>query len=413
MIACAASKIHLAALREYLAYEPRWSVADAARIYAAGNGIAEIREAEPFFSGIDKASIRAEMLAFPGISGLCRHLRGHGEILRIGNLRVPLVPSGRILHFVRGILSGSRNGPPSDADGWSRAISECERRIGLFLEGDRRDFDRIFFVAPSSDEDRTGAFGGSEDYRKTLERRYGSRAMADYSTGTPLGETLRSPEDFVRVVEEYVGNHPREKVLIHMGTHGFSDGSGAFSKGRFTKFHMDRLARIAESPNVTLDVMSCFSVKKFDKERNANLFLSSGNHDGMPSYRELVDAFRSESPVDAEFFRRTALENREDLALLNTTIFRGKPLLYWEDPASGIPPRITFVPEDLEAVVGALPRALNDSRLLTELLERSKISFPADFDGDGKVGLREAVIFRMLRHQSNLLPASFFFPSGG
>lgn len=196
-----------------------------------------------------------------------------------------------------------------------------------------------------------------------------------------------------------------------MGMHGFPDGTGAFSKGRFMKFHMDRLAEIAEKPNVTLDVMSCFSGKKFDEERNANVTLSSGNHDGMPSYGELVDAFRPESPVDEGYLRETAFHNREDLELLNTTSFRGKPLFYWGEARSGKPPRITFLREDLGAVLRSLPSALKNPGLVSELLDRSEVSFPADLDGDGKVGFREAVVYRMLCHRSNLLPASFSSPS--
>lgn len=159
VIACAASGIPLSAMREYLAYEPRWTAGDAARIHSAGNGIAEIRESEPFFSGLHKASVKAEMLALRGISGLCRHLLKHEETLGMGKLRVPLVPSGSIVHFVRGILSPFRSAePPADAAGWSRAISEYERRTEAFLEDDRKDFDRIFFLTPSPEEDRTGAF---------------------------------------------------------------------------------------------------------------------------------------------------------------------------------------------------------------------------------------------------------------
>jgi len=100
-----------------------------------------------------------------------------------------------------------------------------------------------------------------------------------------------------------------------------------------------QLARLAEDPNVTLDIMSCFGGYKLPERilDSANVRLSSGKHDGGNSYRELLAA--------------------------------------------------------------STPNA-SDGQLA------------ADYDGDGKVSLAEAHLYRMIHHRSNLTHDAFRTPEG-
>lgn len=353
IIEAAIARLPVAKAREYVTrsreiqtgYESdEWSLGHIAGMYRRGiTPEMAVRAWDRFpnrghHSGFDaKKPIRAEMLALPGFLEFTDFLANNPQEITVGKRKMRIENTDVSLGLIRGILRAIERegvGLPRTPSEWTAQVIQYARNLNEFVhEGARDEFGQVFYLAATPSEDVNRAFGSAPEYRNFLAFRYGVEKMQDLSTGMP-GVPVE-PMGRIERMFAYANAHPHEKILIHLAYHGGVDGS----TGPFSTAELLQLAKLAQNPNVTLDIMSCFGGYKLPDAllNSANIRLSSGRHDGGNSYRELLEASTPRGPGN---------------------------------------------------------------------------ELPADYDGDGRVSLAEAHLYRMVHHRSNLTHDTFRTSTG-
>lgn len=435
IVDCTIARIPTEKIAEYRTWEKKivsryspdnWSVSHIVNLYRAGISPEQSCRIWERFSGDGqwgkfdcKREVFAELLAMPGFVALTEFLSTHPDRLQIGKQVFTLRPSDSNIGFFRGILKTveqNGRGVPKSPIEWQAVIRQYEGNANEFIrDGESQEFGQIFFMSARGSEDAEWAFISAPGFRNTLESRYGSDKVHDYSQWEKYAnQGPNRTERFIADVEAYARANPNKPILIHIGFHGGQNG-GTWP---FWTEHMARLARIANRPNVVLDIMSCYGWDKMDANTQnlANVRLSSQFHAGKTSYGELMEAFETIRPISHDRLRAlTVIYGSESITLLNQIRFSNdRPLLYTGSESSNIPPTVNYNERDIAEILKiqtpngkTVGQILGSADLLRELVAGTTNMSPADFNGTGKVSYAEAILYRTVHHRSNLTPTVF------
>lgn len=351
---------------------------------------------------------RMEILMIKSFPSLIDYLEAKQVTLKVWVKEISLWINPKSIHFIRALLYMAWDSLDTN---WDSIVLDYENYLNEFIEQDD-SFDHIFVLwARWKYEDSSWAFKSVSKFVSTMKSNYSDSIISDYSTGTSLWEEIKSPDDYIKKIEDYAVENKWKKMLVYLWLHGFENGNSLFSKWFFTKEHIAKLISLANKYDMILEIDSCYSAKKIDKWKSisGNIRLSSNNSETQSSTMyDFLSAFKKYYYLEKAYVKSVYNKEPKIAKYLNSLwlISKSRHDIYVSQDKTDI---LSSIKKDSNKIKSL---GLEENKIIYFVEDiynniKQDINNAADYNWDWRVSYNEASLYKMQKNTLHFSPVYF------